>query len=410
MRNLTVLILTFLLFCSLTGCNPNGKAARDNFRDISLYERTDLEHARELSEQGVEPFAIAVDSLKVMADRVMRLGPFSVIQKKKIPPSGDKHDYYSLGIYWWPNPDTPDGLPYVRHDGIRNPEYGDYDSPALHQMSESVFTLALAWFYTGHEPYADKSVELLRSWFLDPSTRMNPHLEYGQAIPGRTEGRGIGIIETGSLVYVVNGIGLIRGSEALKDEDLAGLKKWFSEYTDWLISSKNGWDERMYFNNHGSSYDSQVATFAIFTGQDSVAQMILDSVGIKRISLQIEPDGSQPFELARTKAMSYSIKNIRHLVENAVLAEHFGIDLWNYESDKGASIQLAIQFLIPFFTGEKEFTYQQIGGIESLAGEFYKLLLITADKYGGDIWKEALEAIPAIPAAHDIFYLMTPVF
>jgi hypothetical protein len=410
MRNLTVLILTFLLFCSLTGCNPNGKAARDNFRDISLYERTDLEHARELSEQGVEPFAIAVDSLKVMADRVMRLGPFSVIQKKKIPPSGDKHDYYSLGIYWWPNPDTPDGLPYVRHDGIRNPEYGDYDSPALHQMSESVFTLALAWFYTGHEPYADKSVELLRTWFLDPSTRMNPHLEYGQAIPGRTEGRGIGIIETGSLVYVVNGIGLIRGSEALKDEDLAGLKKWFSEYTDWLISSKNGWDERMYFNNHGSSYDSQVATFAIFTGQDSVAQMILDSVGIKRISLQIEPDGSQPFELARTKAMSYSIKNIRHLVENAVLAEHFGIDLWNYESDKGASIQLAIQFLIPFFTGEKEFTYQQIGGIESLAGEFYKLLLITADKYGGDIWKEALEAIPAIPAAHDIFYLMTPVF
>ena len=188
------------------------------------------------------------------------------------------------------------------------------------------------------------------------------------------------------------------------------LKKWFGEYTDWLISSKNGWDERMYFNNHGSSYDSQVATFAIFTGQDSVATMILDSVGIKRISLQIEPDGSQPFELARTKAMSYSIKNIRHLMENAILAEHYGIDLWNYESDKGASIRLAIQFLIPFFTGEKDFTYQQIGGIESQAGEFYKLLLITADKYGGDIWKEALEAIPATPAAHDIFHLLNPVF
>jgi len=177
-----------------------------------------------------------------------------------------------------------------------------------------------------------------------------------------------------------------------------------------LISSQKGWDERKYFNNHGTSYDSQVATYAIFTGQDSVANMILDSVGIKRISLQIEPDGSQPFELARTKAMSYSIKNIRHLIENAVLAEHYGIDLWHYESDKSASIRLAIEYLIQFYTGEKEFTYQQIGGIENHAGEFYKLLLLAADKYEGDLFQEALDAITAAPDDHDIFHLLNPVF
>ncbi len=404
------MVSTLLWFILSTACNPTGTASRDDSQDISLYNRADLAYARNLSERGVEPFATALDSLKIMADKAMMLGPFSVMQKKMMPPSGNKHDYYSMGIYWWPNPDTPDGLPYVRHDGIRNPEYGDYDSPALSRMAASVFTLSLAWFYTCHEPYADRSMELLRTWFLDPRTRMNPHLEYGQAIPGRTEGRGIGIIETGNLVKVVNGIGLIRGAEALKEEDLAELRKWFSEYTNWLISSKNGWDERMYFNNHGSSYDSQVATYAIFTGQDSVAKMILDSVGIKRISIQIEPDGSQPFELARTKAMSYCIKNIRHLMENAVLAEHFGIDLWTYESEKGASIRLAIQFLIPFLTGEKEFPYQQIGGIESHAGEFYKLLLLAADKYEGDIFKEALDVIPATPDVHDIFNLLNPVF
>ncbi len=410
MKYTTLLLSTLLWFFLTAGCNPTETASKDPLPDIPLYNRTNMEHARELSGRGVKPFTTAVDSLKKMADRAMMLGPFSVMQKKMTPPSGDKHDYYSLGIYWWPNPDTPDGLPYVRHDGIRNPEYRDYDSPALSQMAASVFTLSLAWFYTGHEPYAERSMDLLRTWFLDARTEMNPHLEYGQAIPGRTEGRGIGIIETGNLVKVVNGIGLIRGAEALKEEDLAGLKKWFGNYTNWLISSKNGWDERMYFNNHGSSYDSQVATFAIFTGQDSVAKMILDSVGIKRISLQIEPDGSQPFELARTKAMSYSIKNIRHLVENAILAEHFGIDLWNYESDKGGSIDLAIQFLIPFFTGGKEFSYQQIGGIESQTGEFYKLLLLAADNYEEDIFKEALDAIHATPVAHDIFHLLTPVF
>ncbi len=407
MRNLTVLIST--LFLLITGCNPTGTASRDHLPEIPLYNSANMVHAREMSDHGVEPFTTAVDSLKKMADRAMMLGPFSVMQKKMMPPSNDKHDYYSLGIYWWPNPDTPDGLPYVRHDGIRNPEYADYDSPALHQMSASVFTLSLAWFYTGHEPYADRSVELLRTWFLDPGTRMNPHLEYGQAIPGRTEGRGIGIIETGSLVNMVNGIGLLRGAKALKEEDVAGLKEWFSEYTNWLISSQNGWDERMHFNNHGSSYDSQVVTFAIFTGQDSVANMILDSVGVKRISLQIEPDGSQPFELRRTKAMSYSIKNLRHLMENAVLAEHFEIDLWHYESDKGGSIRLAIEYLIPFFTGEKEFPYQQIGGIDSHSGDFYKLLLQATDKYDGDIFKEVLDTIPAVPDDHDIFHLLNPV-
>ncbi len=410
MKNLAFIIPPILLLIISTGCGPKQKTSSKSLPDISLYDRADLEKARQMAKQGVDPFSTVVDSLKMAADRAMMLGPFSVMQKKKTPPSGDNHDYYSLGIYWWPNPDTPDGLPYVRHDGIRNPEYADYDSPAKSQMAASVFTLSLAWFYTGHEPYADRSVELLRTWFLDPSTRMNPHLEYGQAIPGRTEGRGIGIIETGSLVNVVNGIGLITGSDALNADELAGLKEWFRNYTNWLISSKNGWDERMYFNNHGTSYDSQVATFAIFAGKDSVANMILDSVGIKRISRQIEPDGSQPYELRRTKAMSYSIKNLRHLIENAVLAEHFGIDLWHYESEKGGSILLAIEYLVPFYTEKKEFTYQQIGGIESLAGDLYELLLLAADNYDSEILKEALETIPDSPPDHDIFHLLNPVF
>ena len=108
--------------------------------------------------------------------------------------------------------------------------------------------------------------------------------------------------------------------------------------------------------------------------------------------------------------MSYSIKNLRHLIENAILAEHFGIDLWNYESDKGGSIRLAIEYLIPFYSGGEEFTYQQIGGVESLADDLYELLLMVADKYDSEILREALDAIPASPPDHDIFHLLTPVF
>ncbi len=410
MRDLVVLLSVSLSFLIAPACHPVGQPSRDHLPDISLYKRSHLEKARKLAGRGVEPFARAVDSLKMEANRAMGQGPFSVMQKKMTPPSGDKHDYLSQGPYWWPNPDTPDGLPYVRHDGVVNPEYYNFDSRTMSQMANAVFTLSVAWFYTGHEPYAEKSLELLRTWFLDPATRMNPHLEFGQAIPGRTEGRGIGIIETGNLVKVVNGIGMLRGADAMKGDDLLGLKDWFNDYTHWLISSKNGMDERMYFNNHGTSYDSQVATFAIFTGQDSVARMILDSVGIKRISRQIEPDGSQPFELARTKAMSYSIKNLRHLIENAILAEHFGIDIWHYESENGGSIGMAIKYLIPFYAEGKDFPYEQIGGIENHAGEFYKLLLLVADKYEEDVFREALEVIPAAPEDQDVFHLLNPVF
>jgi len=410
MKNLAFLIPTLVLFIISDGCGSNGKTTSGTLPDISMYDLADLEKARKMAKQGVDPFSTAVDSLKIAADKAMMQGPFSVMQKSMVPPSGDKHDYLSQGPYWWPNPDTPDGLPYVRHDGIVNPEYYDFDSRTLGRMATSVFTLSLAWFYTGHEPYAERSLELLRTWFLDPATRMNPHLEYGQAIPGRTEGRGIGIIETGNLVRVVNGIGMLKGAQALKEEDLKGLKDWFNEYTHWMISSRNGMDERMYFNNHGTSYDSQVATFAIFAGQDSVANMILDSVGIKRISRQIEPDGSQPFELRRTKAMSYSIKNLRHLIENAILAEHFGIDLWHYESDKGGSIRLALEYLVPFYADGKEFNYQQIGGIEKLDTDLYELLLLASDNYDSEILKEALDAIPASPPDHDVFHLLNPVF
>jgi hypothetical protein len=410
MKKRTYIIPILLILIISAGCSSKGKQSGDSLPDISLYDRADLDKARKLARERVDPFSTAVDSLKVAADKAMMQGPFSVMQKKVTPPSGDKHDYLSQGPYWWPNPDTPDGLPYVRHDGIVNPEYYDFDSRSLGLMSASVFTLSLAWFYTGHDPYAVKAVELLRTWFLDPATRMNPHLEFGQAIPGRTEGRGIGIIETGNLVKVVNGIGMLKGAEALTDEDLQGLKSWFDQYTHWLISSKNGMDERMYFNNHGTSYDSQVATFAIFTGQDSVARMILDSVGIKRITRQVEPDGSQPFELRRTKAMSYSIKNLRHLIENAVLAEHFDIDLWHYVSDNGGSIRSALEFLVPYYADGKEFTYEQIGGIENLDTDFYKLLLLAADQYDSEILKKGLDVIPAAPEAHDVFNLLTPVF
>ena len=378
------------------------------YAGLTLYDHEQLALARTKAQAGTAPYAVAVDSLRKKANQLLTIEPPSVMQKKMMPPSGDKHDYYSLGIYWWPNPDTDNGLPYVRNDGVKNPEYENFDGPAIHRMADAVFPLSLAWFYTADERYARKATELLDIWFLNPATRMNPHLEYGQAIPGITEGRGIGIIETGALVEVVNGIELLRDSDALSEADYQGLREWFAAYTNWLISSKNGWDERRYHNNHGSSYDSQVATFARFAGEDSVAAMILDSVKVKRIDRQIKADGSQPWELSRTKAMSYSIKNLRHLIENAIIAEDEGIDLWHYQSPEGSSIYRGLAYLVPFYTEEKEFPYQQLGGLEDQADNLLELLWIAAPKYEDREINTWIDNFPVSVADHSLLHLTYP--
>ena len=378
------------------------------YHGLTLYDMARLIFAKRKFDEGVAPYTVAVDSLRSTADRLLDIEPPSVMQKKMMPPSGNKHDYYSLGIYWWPNPDTEDGLPYIRKDGIRNPEYNNFDGPAIHKMADAVFPLSLAWFYTSDEAYANKAMELLSTWFLNPETKMNPHLEFGQAIPGITQGRGIGIIETGTLVNVVNGIELLKDSEAMRQQDYLGLKQWFSSYTDWLITSEKGWDERMWHNNHGSSYDSQVATFALFSEKDSVALMVLDSVKIKRIDRQIKADGSQPWELARTKAISYSIKNLRHLIENAIIAEEMGIDLWHHESEQGGSIYQGLAYLVPFYTEGKDFPYQQIGGIEAYADDLLELLWIAAPKYEDTSLDEWIQNFPVTVADYSLLHLTYP--
>ncbi|MCI4670675.1 MAG: alginate lyase family protein [Bacteroidia bacterium] len=342
--------------------------------EVFLYDKANLLHAKKSFKRGEFNNSSMVIDLDKRATQLLTTKPYTILDKKLIPPSGDKHDYYSLGIYWWPNPETPDGLPYIRKDGIKNPEYNDYDGVSLHKMADAVHILSLAYFFTEKEEFAAKSTELIHTWFVNPATKMNPHLEYGQAIPGIVEGRGIGIIETGNFLKVINGVGMLKGSKSYSKELDLELKNWFKTYNEWLVSSEKAWDERRWHNNHGSSYDSQVASYSMFVGEDSIARLILDSVAIKRISRQIEPDGSQPWELERTKSMTYSIKNLNHLFENAILGEYYGIDLWNYESSDGRSIKKAVKFLIPYMLGEKKWTYTQLGGIESRMKAFREMI------------------------------------
>src|SRR5688572_24982575 len=177
----------------------------------------------------------------------------SIVTKEATPPSGDKHDYMSQAPYFWRNPNTATGLPYVRRDGERNPEIKKYpDHDLLNAMIETVERLSLGYSVTSKNEYAARAAEILRMWFLDPGTRMNPNLEFAQAIPGINTGRGIGIIETRGLTRVVDSVGLLAGSESWTRSDQAGIEEWFAKYLTWLRESKHGKDESAAENNHGT--------------------------------------------------------------------------------------------------------------------------------------------------------------
>src|SRR5215203_1798034 len=230
----------------------------------------------------------AVQRIDTEARKALTAKVASIVSKSVTPPSGDKHDYMSQAPYFWRNPNTATGFPYIRRDGERNPEIKQFpDHDLLDTMVRTVERLALGYFVTGKKEYAARAGEILRMWFIDPATKMNPNLQFAQAIPGLNTGRGIGIIETRGLTSVVDSVGLLARSPSWSRTDQAEVGAWFSSYLAWLQESKNGKEESAGKNNHGTFYDVQIASFALFVGKRDLAKSVLETAKQKRIATQI---------------------------------------------------------------------------------------------------------------------------
>jgi hypothetical protein len=308
----------------------------------------ELERARHLIGE-TSRLRPAYDRLVRDADAALLVGPFSVMDKPRTPESGDKHDYVSMGPYWWPDTTKPGGLPYIRRDGERNPELANgYDAPRFGAMTGAVTTLAFTYYLSGDERYAQRAALLLRTWFLDPATRMNPHLRYGQRIPGITEGRAAGIIETRRLVDLVDAIGMLERSPSWTDADARGMRDWMAAYRGWLLTSDIGKEEQRAQNNHGTWYDAQIVALALFTGDTALARSTIEASKTRRIAAQITADGRQPYELARTRSLGYSVMNLEGLCRLAELGRHVGVNLWSYRSPRGGSIRKALDYVAPY--------------------------------------------------------------
>ncbi len=326
--------------------------------------RGSLEKVKIRLQSGDRELAKALKNLIAEADATLPEAPPSVMYKTKAPPGGDRHDYMSLAPYFWPDPESKTGLPYIRHDGKVNPESRDEkinDSPRIRQMGDAIETLALAYYFTGDPKYAAAAGKRARVWFLDPATRMNPHLKYAQAIPGVNDGRGTGILEGRHLAQAADALGLLSGSSAWPAADAQALQAWLGTYFDWLLNSRAGREEGAAKNNHGTWYDVQAVELALCLGRTNVAASRIADARMRRIAVQIEPDGRQPLELARTTSFSYSCFNLYALGELATLGQHVGIDLWSFQTSDGRSLRRALDFLLPYMDRPaKKWPYPQI--------------------------------------------------
>ena len=353
-----------------------------------------LEGAYSAYQQGDQ---IRSDILEDVAGfkRLRDYQPESVaIDKLTIPPGGGIHDYYSQAPYWFPDPALPGGLPYIRKDGEFNPEAvsESSDHKKMNRMISNIYAFSVLFFFTRNDDAAAKAVELLRHWFLNPGTAMNPHLNFGQAIPGINTGRDAGIIETHIFIQVIDAMTMLKDSSHWTASDKDGMKSWMTSYLDWLRQSKIGHDEKNAPNNHGIWYIALAMKLAAWCRLDAIVEEYIAQARA-RISIQICADGSIPEELKRTQSWGYSIFCISAFLAAATIAQEYGADLFNYQTGDGAGIRRSVDFLSGFASGVKPWTFPEIYAFAP--EKLNPVLYIAALNYRDDKYLHILEALPA---------------
>jgi hypothetical protein len=304
---------------------------------------------------GPKAFDIAaVERARVLAAaaRYLREKPITVTAARSPRSAGGPHDFFSEGDYWWPDPKNPDG-PYVQRDGMSNPGNFVEHRRALMRLSIQVPALAAAWRLSGEARYAVHAGRHLRAWFLDPETRMAPHLRYAQAIHGITTGRAQGVIDTLHLVEVARAVEALDGSPALSSPERDGVRGWFREYLSWLTTDPNALAEREAKNNHATCWLLQVAAFARLVGDQEQLASARERFKTVIVPNQIAPDGSFPEELRRTKPYGYSLFNLEAMAGVAQTLSTPGDDLWAFALSDGRGLRRALEYMVPYIRDKK---------------------------------------------------------
>ena len=330
------------------------------------------------------------------ADRELALGPYSVMEKKQIPPSGDKHDYISLARFYWPRPNQKEGLPYIHRDCEMNPEiFNDvYDYSKKNQMVRAGVLLCLTYYLTEDERYAAHAALIARTWFLNHDTCMNPNLNFSQIKPGMTNQNHFGIIEGHTFPFLFESYNLLKGSQFWTDSDILRMEEWGSKYLEWLLTSSIGINECITSNNHASWYDVQLIYFSLCTHQRHIAEEHIEKFTFKKLKSQFAKDYSQPHEMKRKKNYYYSLFNLQALFYCALLGKHVGKDLWEMEKQNEGTLRKGLEYLLPYIENDKHWKNGELSTTDFK--ELSSLLLIAASIYPNSNYLQLYEKVESL--------------
>ena len=317
----------------------------------------------------------ALDELRKQRGALLKQPPISVTFDKKLPsPGGDPRDFTSCGPYWWPDPARPDGLPYIRRDGRFNPDFRSYDQTKIGRVGRRITAGTLLWHFDRDREAAEKAGELIRVFFLDEAPRMNPHMKYAQAIPGRTKGRVEGIIDTIAFADLVNMFVLLKDSPALRPEEYRRLQQWFEAYTRWLLTDPMARKDFGKKQNHGLSYHAQIIAYARFCGNEELAAEHLKIVR-NLIVAAVDERGFLPEEIHRTRSWHYSAFALQMIFRSAGAGKAQGIDLFAPGSESFRAIERAVERMLKSYLDPAEkWPYPLLNG-ELEPGAFANVVL-----------------------------------
>lgn len=369
MKHVTILLI--LLLCS--AFNPPDKAIVDVLREQVLKE----------------------------AALAMQHQPVTVTAQTSTRSAGGKHDFYSEGDYWWPDPAHPDG-PYIQRDGMTNPDNFVAHRRYMIRFSQTIGALASAYRITGDKQYVAAALPHLRAWFTDTSTLMHPDLQYAQAIKGRFTGRGIGIIDAIHLMEVAQGVVVMQDAAVFDKALLKGIRKWFADYLSWLTTHQYGKDEMNAKNNHGTCWVMQAACFARLTGDTALLRFCRDRYKNVLLPNQMGEDGSFPLELARTKPYGYSLFNLDAMVTLCQILSDGKNDLWSFQLPDGRSIKKGIAFLYPYVADKGKWPYKKDVMYWDEWPVAHPFLVFGAKAYGQQEWFETWKKLDHLPTNEEV--------
>jgi hypothetical protein len=355
------------------------------------------------AQHDVRKEVIAVLKAQVLAQAAWALQEHPVTVTASVSPrsAGGRHDFYSEGDYWWPDPAQPDA-PYIQRDGQTNPDNFVAHRHAMIRLSRIVGALASAYVITGDKKYVAHALKHAKAWFADTTTMMNPSLLYAQAIKGKVTGRGIGVIDTIHLMEVAQGLLAMENAPAMDKDLLATIRKWFAAYITWLTTHQYGKDEMAAENNHGTCWVMQVASFAKFTGNQELLAFCRQRYKTVLLPNQMAEDGSFPRELKRTKPYGYSLFNLDAMTMVCHILSDDKDNLWNYKTADGRSMEKGIRFLYPYVQDKSRWTFAKDVMYWDNWPVAHPFLVFGAQAYREKAWLETWKTLEHDPQVEEV--------